>query len=435
VTFLAAWVGINRHHHEMQSIGRDSAPSIIAAQKIRASLAEMQLDFERQLLDNGAGGTAAGVAYEQRRQSAATALVSAAENITYGDAEREPIRTLVFSTGTFEQDVARARVLHDRKDPSWLSELRDADRVIHETLLPAADALDKANLDALNDAYNAERLSSGLGTAMFVIAAVTLLVGLILVQGFLCRRMRRVFNLPLIGAGLGLAWLLVSLVGSFLTESRELKVVKEDSFDSIHALSLARAYAYDARACQLLALLDPQRADEVGRRFSDNSAKLVTLNAGETLESIVTSADGANRFTGCLADELHNITFDGELEAAQQTLRGYAQFLASSELSSRLAGAGDPRGIRVAISDSPDIDAGPATPAARSPVGGCGYAFNQFDDALGQTLAINQREFDAALDRGMSALDGRIWISLATLGAVAILTYVGPRPRLQEYAA
>jgi len=438
VTLLAAYVGIERHRHEMQAIGKDSAPSIIAAQEIRTSLADMQVDVARELLSATDASRAPAEAYEQRRHEAATSLVTAAENITYGNAERVPIRTMVFASGTFEQDVARARVLHARRDPGFLPQLRDADRVLHEELLPAADALDKANLDALDQAYDFERFSAGLGTAAFIAAALALLLVLIGTQVFLFRRMRRVFNLPLFGASLLLVWLLIWLVANFMTESHELKVVKEDCFDSIHALSRARSYAYDARGSQLLRLLDSQRADVLGTGFSDNTAKLVKLDAGATLESIVQGAEssgGASGFTGCLADELHNITFEGEREAAVDTLRGFAEYLAASTVEAQLAGAADTRAVGLALSDSANISDGGATTAAGGlPMRGCGYAFDKFDTALGRTLAINQREFDAALERGMAALESRVATSVAIMAAVIILTYLGFRPRLREYA-
>jgi len=447
VTLLAAYLGIDRHRHEMQAIGKDSAPSIVAAQQIRGSLADMQVNVAKHLLEGTDDGSAAGgakglhsmpndpdEAYERCRRAAATALVAAAENITYGDGERVPIQTIVFAMGTFEQDVARARVLHQRHDPAYLYQLREAERVLHLDLLPAADALNKANLDALDNAYSSERFSSGLGTAFFVAAAALLLAGLIAVQLFLFRRTRRVFNLPLIGASVVLALLVAFLVASLLNESHELKVVKEDCFDSINALSRARAYAYDARGYQLLALLDPQRGDVLGRGFSENAAKLVKLDAGETLQSVVLSANG-NGFTGCLADELHNITFDGEQEAAAQALRGYADYLSASAVATRLSAAGDTRAVQIALSNSPDVSAGGLNNAGPSSMHGCGYAFTQFDAALGQTLAINQREFDAALERGMAGLQGRLAASFVATGLIAILTYVGLRPRLMEYAS
>jgi hypothetical protein len=435
VTLLAAYVGIDRHHHEMQAVGKDSAPSIIAAQKIRASLADMQVNVARELLDGSAAGrTTDAYEQEQDRESASTALVAAAENITYGEAERAPIRTLVFGAGTFEQDVARAKALHERHDPAYLTQLRSAEQVLHEQLLPAADAVDKANLEALENAYNSERFFSGLGTASFIAASVALLAGLVGVQVFLLRRTRRVFNLPLMGASLTMVWLLASLVAAFLTESHELKVVKEDCFDSIHALSRARSFAYDARGYQLLGLLDPQRSGELGRGFAQNTALLVKLDVGETLESIVASANGSG-FTGCLADELHNVTFVGEQDAAAETLREYADYLASSTAAARLDADGDPRGMQIAMSDSPGFSAAGATSAGPSTLKGCSYAFNQFDGALGRTLGINRREFDAALERGTAALQGRLASSFITIGLIAVFTYLGVRPRLKEYAS
>jgi hypothetical protein len=61
------------------------------------------------------------------------------------------------------------------------------------------------------------------------------------------------------------------------------------------------------------------------------------------------------------------------------------------------------------------------------------WAFARFDEALGKTAAINQQEFDRAVAAGFRALAGFGVLTLLTTAGIALLTFLGLRPRLKEY--
>ena len=88
---IAVITGARNHRQAMQSIGKDAAPSIIAAQHIRSAMADMDADAAQELLNTGNAETLR--KFEASRREAETAIVGAAQNITYGDAERVPIQT------------------------------------------------------------------------------------------------------------------------------------------------------------------------------------------------------------------------------------------------------------------------------------------------------------------------------------------------------
>src|SRR5215471_12750868 len=83
-------LGIAEQRQAMQTIGKDTAPSIIAAQHILAGLADMDANAANEFLDQPGQNQEVVKAYEARRQEVIHALLAAAENITYGDAERIP---------------------------------------------------------------------------------------------------------------------------------------------------------------------------------------------------------------------------------------------------------------------------------------------------------------------------------------------------------
>ena len=392
VFLLAAGVGLDRHRHAVQTIGRDTAPSIIAAQQIRTSLAWAHADAARAV----AGDPAAAGAYDGHRRDAADGMVAAAENITFGDAERGPIRRLVEGFGRYGAAVAVARATP--ADASRAA-LADAGRVLHGDLLPAADALDAANRDALDRGYADERVAAGWGTAWATAAGLLLVGGLVGGQVFLARRTRRTFNPALALSTVAAAALLVWLEVALAAAAEDLRSTKADAFDSVSALTRARAVAVDAYATRLAAADASVDAD--AGPADDGADLLASPPPGATLAAVAAQVDAGTvptGFTGYLADELRNITYPGEQQAAADTLRLYAAY-----------------------------KAGPPAAAAA--------AFARFDDALGRTLEINQVAFEASVARGFADLAGLWGWSAAVAAAGLVLAYVGLRPRLREYAA
>src|SRR5215831_13547473 len=75
------------HRDAMKTVGKDSAPSIIAAQHIKSALADMDASAVNELLRPPGTAPEAVRAYESRREEAVKTLTTAAENIAYGDSE------------------------------------------------------------------------------------------------------------------------------------------------------------------------------------------------------------------------------------------------------------------------------------------------------------------------------------------------------------
>src|SRR5262249_1896717 len=157
----------------------------------------------------------------------------AAENITYGDAERVPIRTLLMGLADYIAMVQKARDVHPAGPRALLPAYRDASAIMDTTLQPAAAALDQANLTVLDRTYKAKQ-SAGLRLLLVIsVSALSLIGALVAVQVFLTRRMHRVFNPLLLLATVitGLLW--VYTVQAMLSGRHQLKVATEDAFTSI----------------------------------------------------------------------------------------------------------------------------------------------------------------------------------------------------------
>ncbi|MBV8314466.1 MAG: hypothetical protein JOZ53_05970 [Planctomycetaceae bacterium] len=444
---IAVDSGIRGHRQGMQTIGKDSAPSIIAAQQIRSSLADMHSNAANGLIGKPGENREAAKIYEARRLEVTEGILAAARNITYGDKELVPIKTLLQELGHYEELVAQARLLHERRDPDSLLRHREADRLMHENLLPAADDLDNANREELDRGYATARATSWRAMAWVLLAGIALIGALAATQLLLYHRMRRVLNPPLIAASMLAAGFLVYAVTAFATEAHLLKVAKQDAFESIHALQHARAVAYDANGDESRWLLDHSQAAVYEKAFFDKTARLAKRPEGLSFDSLAAKivggplpdeferflaagdADAVRRsvasslpdgFQGYLADELRNITFPGEREAAIETLKTFARYVKIDGEIRRLEGRGDhTAAVALCVGNDPRQS---------------NWAFTKFDDALGKTLDINQRAFVDSVDRGFKTLAGfDVASPLVALG-ISLLAYVGLRPRMREYA-
>ena len=124
-------------------------------------------------------------------------------------------------------------------------------------------------------------------------------------------------------------------------------------------------------------------------------------------------------FSGYLADELNNITFAGEREAAIDTLLRFEEYLGLDTEIRRLETGGKHReAIEFCIGTLE---------------GQSNWAFDRFDKALGATLDINQAAFDAAVHKSLASVDGlEIKVSVLAV-AIAALIFLGLGARIREY--
>ena len=410
----------------IKTIGTDSAPSILAAQGIRAYLADMDANATNELIALPGQNMDAVRDYETRRRQATDNLITAAQNITFGKSERDPIVTLANGLANYERSMTQARDFHERGDPAMLAAYRQADDILHKTLLPAVDALDKVNNDSLTTAYAAQKTGATVTSALTMLAGLLLLSALIVTQLFLFRRMRRLINPVLLVATVLTVLYLLHTLTSFHSVGSHLKTAKEDAFDSVRALWLTRATAFDANADESRWLLDRTLAGDYEKAFQSKSALIAAPPAGNSAASV---AEGYlndhtnqknNTFKGFLADELNNITFPGEKEAAVSTLQAWGRYLGIDAKLRALENAGKHKeAIALCIGNDP---------------GKSNWAYTQFDDALDKTLKINQTEFDLNINEATNILQPFDIINPLALIIVVALAFAGMWPRMREYA-
>ncbi len=373
--------------------------------------------------------------YEQRRVQVDHDLDQAA-----GDAGDDPvaqriIRTATDQLGHYESLVAQAVLIgQQRHDP--VGRPSQAALVLYRqatdgmrTTLTGVQRLITRNHDLLDATYASER-GAALGARVWLgLLGGVVIAGLVGLQLLLRLWLRRTVNPALVVAtGVAIA-LTVGCIGVLSGAAGQLRVAKSDAFDSIVALSQARAVSYDANADESRFLVDPPRAALYQQAFLAKSQSLVDLRGAGLFryDAVLATALRAYRashtdlrFTGFFGAEMRNITFVGERAAAERVLAAYQIYQLGDRHLRALADSGElTAAIRFDVSTAP---------------GNSDYAFTQYDNALVALIQINQRGFDTAVRDGQGGLAG--W-DLAAPGLAVLLmaglVVGGLWPRVAEY--
>lgn len=309
-----------------------------------------------------------------------------------------------------------------------LDTYRSATTLLRTTLLVRAQDMVNEQTSRLNADYQAERRRIAIAWIALTLVGVPLVVLLAALQVFLGRRFRRMFN-PAVLAASALTVALLGGAGLTLGQhAHRLHTAKQDAFDSIVALSQARAISYDANADESRYLLDPRDADAYQQAFLMKTQQIMLL-PGSTLEAYDRGLEmewQAYRadphpvgWGGALGVEFRNITFTGERDAAELTVRRFEAYQLIDRRIRRLPTTGHkPEAIALCTSYAP---------------GGSNNAFELYDSALSNVIAINTRAFDAATHADTHALNVATWLPLMLAVGISILLAAGVRPRLAEY--
>ncbi len=437
----------------IETIGKNTAPSVLTAQRIKDSLADLDANAANELLVKPGENLQAAKNYRERQEKLSKLLALAAENITEGDAERQQIRTLILSLGDYMTQIERARLANERGDSRGLLEAyRKAANILDSILLPAAEQLQKINLESLDRAYISQKARSANLLFLAVIANLLPLVVLGLLQLFLYHRMRRNLNPYLLGATLCAIVFFFYITNALTAASYHLKVAKEDAFNSLLPLREARAIAYSANADESRYLLDRELATQHERNFVEKTAKIAVIPGNLNFESLATEFKKSNvkdvaGFSGLFAEEFANITFGGEREAAVEMLSAFGVYVNIDKQIRALANSGKKaEAIALCTGNKP---------------GQSNWAFAKFLKEHKDVTDINLIAFRENLDRGFKSVgyvpdksqqssdDILQWslldrsfkntyqvemLSLGLISAIAILTFLGLNLRLKEYS-
>jgi hypothetical protein len=373
--------------------------------------------------------------YSADRQRAERDLQQVAVTSAGDAAAQRAVATVLDALGRYEALAADAILTNQngsdrpgRPSAATLNYYQQATGVMQNTVLPAAQSLTTANAHALGASYNQNHSAAQNGRLFVLLLGAVLVAVLIAVQLFLANRYRRLINPGLVAATLVALGLTVAGSLQLGAQANQLYVAKVQAFDSIQALSQARAVSYDANANESRYLVDPGFAAQYQNDFLTQSRQLADVgtvgifqyDAALAADINAYRADNADvRFGGYLGTEFRNITFPGERPAAVKALLAYQVYERDDRELRAMAKVNLDSAIMYDVGTSP---------------GQSDWAFNNWDAALTSVITINQDAFTAAIHDG--GADGSGWngvIPGLAVAAIVVISFAAVRRRLAEY--
>jgi hypothetical protein len=417
LVFLVGLQAMSADRAALRSIVYDAAPRIVAADELNAQLAGLDTELANSLLGVAADRDVASEMFELRRSAASRKLVDSAANLSATSVERVPLIVLSEELGRYLELAARAQWLHEGGDREGsLALVRLATSLMHTRILPQAAALDGMARSRMESQYTLTR-SRAKGYTALALGAGGLLIGALLAGQVVIRhRMRRRTAPVLLAATILAVAFTWYLVARFAHASDNLRAIHDDAFNSVHFLWRVRALSSDAAGDESRWLLDRSRAGDYEAAFRVKETQLLSRPGPWK----VGSADLASgRVTGLLVDEARNVTFAGEDSAANAAIGAFTGYLSADERVRALEKQGK-------HADALDLSLGSREDGPRA-------TFDRFDAAVQRTIAINHEAFATMAAASDATLRVAEWLDPAFALAIALLGWLGVRPRLREY--
>ncbi|MBO2455681.1 hypothetical protein J4573_52005 [Actinomadura barringtoniae] len=427
---VTSWVAVDNARDGVRVIGHDAGPQVVATGDLYFQLTNMDAQLANALMVGRAQGLgvnrdAALQQYDDSRLKAGAALLQASK-LADEPTEERTARATLDALARYERLAGQALLLdqnsaHAPGPPSdaVIEKYQAATDLMKLDLLPKAYNLTLDNGTLVRHTYENKHdavLNGRIWVALTGLLLIVLLGGL---QLYLAVRYRRLLN-PLLALATLVTLVLTVMSWSMLSsQASHLSKAKHDGFDSILALSRARAIGNSANADQTRFLLDPKRADTYEQLFLDKSQSLLYLKA-DNLAQYSSGVQqglepGRKEILGFFGAEFGGTGLPGQRAALDKVLNDYRTFQRDDHAMRQLVASGR-RSQAI---------------AARTSTNGRDYA--TYDTSLGKLIAIHSDVFKDAVAKGDDGTKG--W-NLVIPGAglvIVVLVLIGVRPRLAEY--
>jgi hypothetical protein len=271
------------------SIGDHDAPLVEQSNALYYAVSDMDAQVGNVLLTGSDPALAADqqqdlALYASDQQHAEQDLQQVAVTAAADPPAQRAVSSVLDALGRYEALAADAILVNQRgHDPAGrpsaatLSYFQQATDLMSTTVLPAAASLTTANASALDRSYDQARSTATSGQALVLVLGLAVAGALLGTQVFLAARFRRLLNPALAAATVLAVALAIAGAVQLGAQAGNLKVAKQDAFDSILALTQARAVSYDANADETRFLVDPGRAAAYQDAFLRKSQELVNV--------------------------------------------------------------------------------------------------------------------------------------------------------------
>jgi hypothetical protein len=421
--FGVTWTAIDDATEGLRVIGRTDGPQVVATGDLYYALSNMDTQVANILLlgrnQIGGGREEALRRYEESRNEAGRALLQAAD-LADDAAERRTVRELLNGLSEYERLAAEAMLLSNREyvlgdaPDSAVVRYRAATKLMRLSLLPKAYNLTLESGSNVRRTYEEQHSAVRNGRLAVVVLGVVTLGLLVGLQVYLAHRFRRILNPALLAGTVALTVLVGLAMGLLERAAEDMRVAKEKGFNSMLALSRARAISNSMHGDQSRYLLDRQEADTYAQVYLDKAQSVLYTPAGnlntyyQGLSKAAREYPGKADFLGFFGAEAKIADDKDVRDALAETIKRYNGF---QQQDRQLRASGRVEHLMNDVAER----------------------FREYDDALVQLTRIHRRTFDAAIADGYAAVNGWNYALPGTIAAVVALIFVGVRPRLVEY--
>jgi len=384
--------GVGNARSGLADVADRSAPRAAAAADLYFALADLDAQVANVLLvgsDEQVGNRQLALRQMRERRARITTDV---HTLAAGGAAPATIAALIDGLGRYDAYVAQARLADEqvqerppgRPPVPALNYFASATSVMHDDLLPAADALGRSAADDLAAKVDADRTHARAAAIAVTAVGGALTVVLVVGQVRWARRFRRVFAPGLVAVTIAVGAVTGTAATLLVDHASGLRKAQTEAFDPFLALARARATASDANADESRFVILPDRAGAYARGFDVKVEQLARAVPNERV---------ATRLEAFRADD---------------------------------------RALRAAVASGRLDDAvGLATKVAR---GNLAFEFYDYQTALAQVADADLADFERRTEAADDALAGWPWVPLVVLGVCALVVPATVRPRLREYS-
>jgi hypothetical protein len=421
---------IGNQRAAVKTIAQDSIPSVMLSLRIIDAMSDMDTMVASALLDpkdktllsrEGDPKTMEGAsqAFNKRRDDLTERLTKAAKNITF-PGEETAIQQLMLDSGDYFVYLERSQAAHIKGDRAEaLTQYKLAAQVLDQKFIPHAYKLRDINAKELEKRYSLSRDRGASDSVLVAILGLLTIGALVALQLFLHIRTRRTLNPMLLGATIGALLFLLNALSTLVSTGAQLRVLKEDSYNSLLSLRLARALLYGANSDESRYLLDPANQSihesafrtKTNQVFGHSDNPDVLKRAIKNLIAKQPEPDEQSYF----AKAINNITFAKERQPMTEMMQKYQEYLAiDQQIRDLVANKQQQAAVTLCLGKSND-------------------AFDAMKKAMDDVKVVNE---DIAKDVEQRATDQlanfEVKATIA-LGVMATLVFFGLQPRLREY--
>lgn len=462
---------ISHVHSTVETIGISTRPSIVAAERASATLADMDTEAINDALLGGLSSAGAGVGFHADMAELSKLLISASRNITFESTELPAIDEMQNRLAWYYAALGETRVM--ALDNPWtaLQRLKWSSRVNRDFTAPAAEALREANNQPMEAAYRGYDSSYLVYGLMGAGAGALLLLTLVGFQVILARRTNRLINIPLAVATVLVAATQVFSLYTAVAEHNAILNAKTNAFDSVASLYRAKVSALRANADESMWLLDKDTRAATATNFRSMADAVLSPSSMDVPTSHI-AVDAVNKamnlekqgdktsalammpkFTGFLGQASDNVTFGiAERQPLSDAVDAFMRYVTIDRLIRSLENSGSHlRAVELGVGVKPGVQdwstgwtiasfdkavqAGdmPTVNRILGLTGDSDWAFTRFTQALDKAIQVNEDVFDHEIGHAMTLLRISGPVAMISFVLAMVLSALGLFQRYEEY--